>query len=92
MTINEVGKRIKVKSGTYVEIHVKRESRTHIFQIRRQKIEIPFVEEEKLDTKTYYIGLRLFAFGIDKQFRTAMENFDRSGASKLIIDVRDNPG
>lgn len=45
-----------------------------------------------MDNNDYYIKIGSFGFGVSKEFDGAMDAFKKSQSSKLIIDLRNNPG
>ena len=89
-----VGTYIKGAEGSSVEITVVRgdDAEQLTFQVMRRSIEIPTVENKVLDDNIGYIKINQFDEVAFPQFKSAVEDFKSQSISKLIIDLRDNPG
>ncbi len=94
--LTEVVSKIKGKEGTEVVITIYRDGvdEPMDFTIVRQKINIPTIEFEMLDSrnKIGYIQITEFDEITVSQFSDAVSRLERKGMKGLIIDVRDNPG
>lgn len=94
--LTEVVSKIKGKEGTEVVITIYRDGVVEPmdFTIVRQKINIPTIEFEMLDSrnKIGYIQITEFDEITVSQFSDAVSQLERKGMKGLIIDVRDNPG
>lgn len=94
--LTEVVSKIKGKEGTEVVITIYRDGVVEPmdFTIVRQKINIPTIEFEMLDSrnKIGYIQITEFDEITVSQFSDAVSRLERKGMKGLIIDVRDNPG
>lgn len=94
--LTEVVSKIKGKEGTEVVITIYRDGvdEPMDFTIVRQKINIPTIEFEMLDSrnKIGYIQITEFDEITVSQFSDAVSQLERKGMKGLIIDVRDNPG
>ena len=62
------------------------------FTITRKQIENPTVEYEMLDQSIGYIQITEFEEVTVDQFENAMEELEKDGMEKLVLDLRDNPG
>lgn len=94
--LTEVVSKIKGKEGTEVVITIYRDGvdEPMDYTIVRQKINIPTIEFEMLDSrnKIGYIQITEFDEITVSQFSDAVSRLERKGMKGLIIDVRDNPG
>ncbi len=94
MTVDEAVKIIRGKKGTSVKFTIVREDKEPFeVTVVRDVINLPVIET-KLDPKTNIFTIKLFSFTSQSAglFRNAMREFATSKSSKLIIDLRGNPG
>jgi carboxyl-terminal processing protease len=93
MAVEEAISRIRGKKGTEVTLKVlKKDSRTPIdIKIIRDTILVPILDTKIIDD-VFIIQLYSFGNGATQQFKNAMQEFSRSGKTKLILDMRGNPG
>ena len=89
-----VGTYIKGAEGSSVEITVLRgeDAQELTFSVTRRSIEVPTVESKVLDDNIGYIKVNQFDEVTYPQFRDTVEDFKQKSISKLVIDLRDNPG
>jgi carboxyl-terminal processing protease len=86
---------IRGEPGTKVSITVAREgaSEFKIFELTRAKISIPTVDTEfRKDAGVFVIKLYSFSAQSPELFRKALTEFADSGSTKLVLDLRNNPG
>lgn len=89
----KVSELLKGPANTPVTLRVKRGSDTLEFNLIRKKImlkNVPYFG--KLDEKTGYIKLGDFTSNASTEVRNALLSLKSQGATKLILDLRDNPG
>lgn len=93
ITIDEAVNRIRGEKGTSVMLTVFRdgESMTHEITIVRDNIVIPAIAT-RTENDIFVIQLFNFSAGSPQEFDKAIRKFADSGKSKLIIDLRNNPG
>jgi carboxyl-terminal processing protease len=93
MGIDQAVRLIRGEAGTVVEFVIYREGETEFLTIpvTRATIDIPTVKTEKIDD-TFIIALYSFNAISESKMSEAMQQFQKSGAKNLIIDVRGNPG
>ena len=79
------------EDGTDIQVIVNRNDDIIVFDLKRGKVEIPFVTSAVIDNIGY---LHIYQFGTDasKEFDTQVKELMKEGVDGLIIDVRDNPG
>ena len=61
-------------------------------KIKRDTIKIPVIETKKLDGGIFYIHLFNFNENSTAEFKKGLIEMQNSGANKLILDLRNNPG
>ena len=85
----------KGKVGTKVKLTVKRNDEMKDITLKRALIEIESVHNHIFDYEDLSIGyvkIDTFASNSYKQFKKAIDRFDKKKVDALVIDVRDNPG
>ncbi len=86
---------IEGQAGTVVTIVVRRPStgQTLTFNIKREQIEVPNVLMHYIpEDHIAQIQVVQFATGVSDQLKTAILQAKQDGATKLILDLRNNPG
>ncbi|MCB9814007.1 S41 family peptidase [Candidatus Nomurabacteria bacterium] len=93
MRIDEAVRMIRGEKGTVVNLQVYREGESGFLDIpvTRDTINIPTVKTEQIG-KTFIIALYSFNAVSEEQVQQAVLKYLESGADKLVIDVRGNPG
>lgn len=96
MTLNEAVTLIRGPKGSKVKLTVKREGVTDPldFEIARDTITVPSLDYEILDRAAGigYIQFYEFKTGSAEQIQTAISKLREQGMSRLILDLRQNPG
>jgi carboxyl-terminal processing protease len=94
-SLKEVITWIKGPSNTKVKLTIIREwvsSPIEIY-VTRAKITIKDVEHKKINYNTYYIQIKNFGESVDSEFKDALEAIlEERGTTKIIFDLRNNPG
>ena len=92
MSVEEAVQRIRGEVGTPVNLTILREGE-EVFDvtITRDIITIPTIEIEEVDG-VFVIRIFNFSASVVSEFESALQSYKDSGLSKLIIDVRGNPG
>ncbi|MBI3984134.1 S41 family peptidase [Candidatus Microgenomates bacterium] len=62
------------------------------YKIKRADIEVPAVKSQLLAGSVGYVELLRFGDGSDEEFLTTVNDLKSQGATKLILDLRNNPG
>lgn len=93
-TLDSAVKLIRGKAGTPVVLSIAREGEKEIITIEviRDVIEIKPIDTELLETGEFVIFVYSFTEHINRDFEKALQEFKESGATKLILDLRNNPG
>jgi carboxyl-terminal processing protease len=91
---DEAVKIIRGPVGTPVTITLQRQgvSKPIVLTITRQTINIPIIDTKKLDGGIFVISLYSFSENSADLFRNALRQFVQSGDTKLVLDLRGNPG
>ena len=86
---------IRGEPGTTVSITIVREglSTPKVFPLVRAKISIPTVDTEKHEDKGVFV-IKLYSFSAQSPglFQNSLKEFADSGYTKLVLDLRNNPG
>lgn len=94
LSVTEAVKKIRGEKSTKVQLTIVRNKTDQLdFTITRDTIKIPSVVTKKLgDDKIGYIQVSQFSDDTDELAQKAAESFKADGISKIILDLRDNPG
>ncbi len=103
IALHEAVEQIRGKRGTNVVLTIYRKSfdSPKDFTIARDTIKIPAARLTILDNEKYNIGpeekighLQIFTFNqnVDKEFKEAADKATDRGVTRLILDLRNNPG
>ena len=93
MSIDEAVRLIRGPEGTTVTLNIYRsgESEPRDITVTRATIEIPTVKTEKKGD-TFIITLYSFNALAETKMQEAVQAYTKSGAKKLVLDMRGNPG
>ena len=93
LSVDKVVNMIRGEIGTKVKISILRPSSTEIkdYNLERKKIEVPSTDTKVIDG-VFVISLYNFSAESAEQFRQALIKFAQSSTTKLVIDIRGNPG
>jgi len=94
MTIEKAINLIRGEKGTYVTLTIVREKEDEPREIKvmRDVINVPSVETKILPDGIFVISIYTFGNNTAKNFALALEDFHTKKFSKMIIDLRGNPG
>ena len=94
MKVEEAVRLIRGERGTTVELSLYRKNvaKPIVVSVMRDVISIPMIETEKLTNDVFVVSLYSFGASSAQKFAYAMQEFAQSGATKLVIDLRNNPG
>ena len=68
------------------------DAKEHTFSVTRRSIEVPTVESKILEDNIGYVKINQFDEVTYPQFKSSIEEFKQQSVTKLVIDLRDNPG
>ena len=93
MSIDDAVQRIRGEKGTDVALTIYREGDLEFKEviITRDTINIPTIDTEQIDD-IFVISLYSFNALAESKMQFALREFVESGANKLILDLRGNPG
>ncbi len=93
MGVDEAVRHIRGEEGTVVTLSIFRAGMTEPkeFQVTRAQIEVPTVKTEKRGD-TFIISLYSFNALAEMKMQQALRDYVSSGATKLVLDLRGNPG
>ncbi len=93
MTIDDAVRLIRGPEGSTVTLSIFHKGMTEPKEVKvvRAQIEIPTVKTEKRDD-TFIIALYSFNALAETKMQEALREYTKSGAKKLVFDLRGNPG
>ena len=94
MTLNDAVTRLRGENGTPITITIFRESldEPKEFTIVRAIIKVRSVVRKIYRNEIGYVKIRSFSKNTSKDLDAALTEFERKGVTKLVLDVRNNPG
>jgi len=94
LSVSEAVKIIRGPKGTSVTLTLvhKGDAKPVVISVVRDTINIPIIKSYKRDDGVFVIELYSFSENSADLFRDALRQFVQSGSSKLLFDVRGNPG
>ncbi len=93
LDINKLIKLLKGKPGTSVNVTVKRFDQTKKFALKRAEINVSSVPYKlMIADEVGYVKLRQFTGNTVDDFIKALSELGEEGATKYVIDLRNNPG
>lgn len=94
LSIEEAVSRIRGPKGTKVKLIVFRKGwkEPKEFQIQREVIQVPSLKLEMKEGGVAYVKIYQFSEKAGRDFRDAALEIQKTGASKIILDLRGNPG
>jgi len=87
--------KLKGEKNTKVNLKVYRRGEPNLleFKVKRSEVPIKSVDVAFMLTKNLgYIKINRFAESTYKEFKRGLDQLQNNGATKLILDLRDNPG
>lgn len=93
LDVSTAVKMIRGPKGTQVTLHVLREGwgEPRDIKVTRDVINVPIVDT-KVKGDAYVISVATFTSNAPELFRNALRTFVLSGKTKLVLDLRGNPG
>lgn len=91
--LEDVSKHIRGPVDTSVDLVVRRNGEEQSFTVQRRQIHVPTVAGKMVDgTDVGYIRIAVFSDGTADDFTKEFTKLREQGMTKLILDLRDNPG
>ncbi len=88
-----VSQKLKGNPGTTVKLTIERNGKEMEIPVKREKIEIPSVPYYgMIDNETGYIRFTNFTQNCAEDVRNALIKLKNENATKIILDLRSNPG
>jgi carboxyl-terminal processing protease len=91
----EVIKKLRGPKGSEVQIYISRKGQKDLLPIKIKRDKIPLYSVDAffmLDATTGYIKISRFSATTFEEYEKALNTLKESGAQKLILDLRGNPG
>lgn len=92
LTMEQASKMIRGEEGTNVTITIMRGNEVKDITITRKQITLPTVKGKMLDDHIGYIRISQFAEPTGPDFAKTYNELKEKGMTKLVLDLRDNPG
>ncbi|HEV7121647.1 MAG TPA: S41 family peptidase [Candidatus Paceibacterota bacterium] len=93
ISVDEAVTEIRGPKGSVVDFSVYRAQKTIDIKVTRDVVEIPEIKNSyDASTGIYTIALYTFTANSGDLFDSALQDMQKTGAKKLIIDLRGNPG
>ena len=92
LSTEEVSSKVKGEEGTKVKLTIYRDEEYKDFEVERKEIKVYRVTSKMLENNIGYISLETFDDGCAEEFKNEYLKIQKSGAKKLIIDLRNNTG
>ncbi len=90
---DDAGELLKGVSGSEVQLTFKRQGKTQTTTLKREKVDVKAVPYYNLiQNDIGYIVLRAFNQKTTIETKAALEDLKSQGATKIILDLRGNPG
>ncbi len=94
LTVEKAVTMIRGQKGTKVNLSVMRDGSSEplAFELTRDVVEIPVLDTDKRSDGIFVITLYNFSARSSDEFRGALREMVKSGSSRLVVDLRGNPG
>lgn len=91
-SIDEVQSAIVGELGTMVNVTVLRNGAEITFELERRPVDQTTVDYTRLKNDIAYVSIINFAQNTDEEFKNILSQIDKDGITKIILDLRNNPG
>ncbi|MEK7583340.1 MAG: S41 family peptidase [Patescibacteria group bacterium] len=94
ISVEEAVGKIRGTKGTTVTLSISRESAKDLkdYKLTRDTIKIPAVAWKMLDGNVAHLQVYVFNQNVDDEFKKAADEISRSSATRIVLDLRNNPG
>ncbi|MFX4261350.1 S41 family peptidase [Pelotomaculum propionicicum] len=91
--LGKIVERVRGQAGTKLKLTIRREGMADFeVELTRDNISTPTVTGRILEGDIAYIRINTFGDFTGDEFKKILDDLTEQGASKLILDLRDNPG
>jgi carboxyl-terminal processing protease len=92
LTVDQAVNKIRGNVGTHVRLGILRAGKVQDFDITRATIVDPSVESKEIAPGVLYIRVTKFAENTADNFHSALNAGLQRGDTKIVLDLRENPG
>lgn len=92
MSLNDAITKIRGTAGTQVKLRITRGTENKDYTITRETFTVQNIKSEIKSGNVGYVSIARFDENTDSELRTVLEGFKQKGVTKIILDLRDNPG
>lgn len=92
MDINTAISKIRGEAGTKVKLTITRGAEQKAFEITREKVTLKSVKSEVKKGNVGYVSISRFDENTTEDLRKVLDNFTSKNITKIVLDLRDNPG
>ncbi|MDD4688607.1 MAG: S41 family peptidase [Eubacteriales bacterium] len=92
ISLDELVSRVRGKAGTYVELGIKRGEGTFTVKCERREIHVSPISYDYLEDGIGYLQITSFNGNIEEYLLPALDDLEKQGAKKIILDLRGNLG
>lgn len=92
MSVGDAVNKIRGQKGTQVTLGIKRGDQQLSLTITRDTINVPTATSKILDGNVGYLQVSQFSDDTYSLVQQAVSGFQQKGVTKVILDLRDNPG
>jgi len=92
MTLDEIVLLVRGDEGTFVDLTYVRDGQEYTVSVERRTLAVTLVRYAMIDDEVGYLALTQFSESADEQFENALDDLLSQGMTKLVLDLRDNPG
>lgn len=92
MTVDQAVNKIRGQQGTKVTLGIVRGNQQLTFTVTRENIQVPTATWKVIDGNIGYLQVSQFSddtYGLTEE---AVNDFQRAGVKKIVLDLRDDPG
>lgn len=91
-SIDEVQQKVVGELNTMVSVTILRDDVEYTYDLVRRPVSGTTVDYIKIDDNVAYVSVVNFAMSTAEEFRDLLSELDTQGITKIILDLRNNPG
>jgi carboxyl-terminal processing protease len=92
MSLGTAIQKIRGEAGTKVKLQIQHGGEVKELTITREKFTVQNVKSEIKAGNVGYVSISRFDQNTDKDLKKVLEDYKSKGVTKVILDLRDNPG